>query len=89
MKIIVLDDFFINFGGIDWSPVTRHAELVLHAATDSEEQAIERLRDADGVYTNRFPISERMMECCPKLKLIQTFGTGLDKIDTEAAKRRG
>ncbi|MHB8771477.1 MAG: 2-hydroxyacid dehydrogenase [Syntrophales bacterium] len=45
--------------------------------------------DADFIMTNFAPVTARMIEDSPRLRLIHKWGVGYEKIDTAAAKRRG
>lgn len=45
--------------------------------------------DIDGVIADSEPWCEEVMEAAPKLKVIARYGTGMNTVDTEAAKRRG
>lgn len=86
MRFVILDGFLPNFDGIgmDLGP----HEQVWYPETAPEE-VIPRLQGADGVLTNRMAITAQVMEACPDLKYIGTFGTGYNNIDVAAAKARG
>ena len=55
----------------------------------SEDQVVERLRDATICITNKVPLRTRTLEALPKLKLIAVAATGTDIIDKPAARERG
>ena len=66
------------------------AELVLYdSKPSSEDELISRVRDADIVVTVSHPISRRVIESAPKLKMIAVSFTGYDHIDLQAARERG
>lgn len=88
MKIAVLDGFLVNPGDISWEPIAGQGEFVLHDETDACDTVC-HIGDANAVYTNRCNITAQVMDACPKLKFISTFGTGFNMIDIEAAKARG
>jgi D-3-phosphoglycerate dehydrogenase len=78
------------------SPVNR-IDLYLDAGFEviegnarSEDEMIELMHDADGAHVNTLPLtSRRVLEGCPKLKVISRFGVGVDSIDLEAATELG
>ncbi len=55
----------------------------------SEDQVVERLRDATICITNKVPLRTKALEALPKLKLIAVAATGTDIIDKPAARERG
>jgi D-3-phosphoglycerate dehydrogenase len=56
----------------------------------SEDDLIELLKDADGAQVGVLPLtSRRVLEACPKLKVISRMGVGVDSIDLEAATELG
>ena len=57
--------------------------------TSEAAEMIEKASDADYILCSWAPITGRMIEAAPKLKLIQKYGIGVDKIDLKTAARRG
>lgn len=55
----------------------------------SEEDLLEWIGDIDGVISGDDAFTERVMRAAPKLKVISKWGTGIDSIDREAARRMG
>jgi D-3-phosphoglycerate dehydrogenase len=55
----------------------------------SESELIEFLKDADAAVIGRDPISEKVLQSLPNLKIIAKYGVGLDSIDQEAMGRHG
>lgn len=55
----------------------------------TEAQLMGLVGDYDVIIAGTEKISERVMECAPKLKLISRVGIGLDGVDLLAARRRG
>ena len=47
----------------------------------------EYLADADGAIIGLEPITEDILKCCPKLRIISKYGVGLDNLDHEACRR--
>ena len=60
------------------------------SANISDDELIEAAKDAIGLVVGSGQVvSRKVIESCPKLKLIQTEGVGFDKVDVEAAKEKG
>lgn len=57
--------------------------------TLSEEEAVDFLRDKDGVIAGTEPLTRKVVENSPSLRVISRVGTGLDNVDREAAAERG
>lgn len=47
----------------------------------------EYLADADGAIIGLEPITEEILNCCPKLRIIAKYGVGLDNLDHDACRR--
>jgi D-3-phosphoglycerate dehydrogenase len=54
-----------------------------------EEELAEMVTDFDVLIAGTEPITEKVMSCASKLKLISRVGIGLDSVDLLAAERRG
>jgi len=65
-----------------------HLDLVFAESSEEEERAA-RARDADYILCSWTPVSGQVIEAAGKLKLIQKYGIGVDKIDLKVAARRG
>ncbi len=63
-------------------------ELVFVDTADDAEK-VAKAADADYILCSWTPIPARMIEAAPRLKLIQKYGIGVDKIDLKAAAQRG
>jgi phosphoglycerate dehydrogenase-like enzyme len=57
--------------------------------TSEEGEKIAKAREADYILCSWTPVSGEVIEAAPRLKLIQKYGIGVDKIDLRAAARRG
>ena len=55
----------------------------------TQQELIERTRDAEIVLCNRARIGAAEMDAAPQLRMIAVFATGYDKIDIAAARERG
>ena len=63
--------------------VTRNAELL------TEKELLELMPDIDGVICVDDHFTAKVLEASPKLKVISKWGTGIDAIDLNVAKRLG
>jgi phosphoglycerate dehydrogenase-like enzyme len=45
--------------------------------------------DCEGLFTLRATVDEALLECLPRLRVIARIGTGYERIDVDAAARRG
>lgn len=88
MKIVVLDMFTLTNGDIDWDAFRALGEVTIYENTSPDQRA-ERIGNAEIALSNRTPIDRATMERCPNLRYIGMFATGVNLIDTEAAKERG
>ena len=55
----------------------------------SEERLIELLADIDGAIVGVVPVTARVMESAPRLKVISMHGVGVDHVDLPAAAKLG
>lgn len=87
MKIVVLDRSSV---GMDVSVdcLKELGEVVFYHATPND-QAAERIKDADIVVANKNLLNEQTLKHADKLKLICQFATGYDNVDVNYCKSRG
>lgn len=88
MKIVVLDGYTLNPGDISWEGMEAFGELTVYDRTKAEE-VVERIGDAEVVYTNKTPITKETMDACPGMKFIGVLATGYNIVDVAAAKEKG
>ncbi len=88
MKLVVMDGFTTIRDGLNWDCLKKFGELETYDWTDPED-VLERAKDADAVFTNKVRFGRKEMEALPKLKYIGALSTGMDHIDSEAAKELG
>jgi D-3-phosphoglycerate dehydrogenase / 2-oxoglutarate reductase len=55
----------------------------------TEEEVIEAAKDADGLLNQYAPISRRVIESLPHLKVVSRYGIGVDTVDIPAATENG
>ena len=62
---------------------------LIFAERADEEDRVAKVRNADYLLCSWTPVSTQVIEAGERLKLIQKFGIGVDKIDLETAAQRG
>ena len=60
-----------------------------HGRVLTEDEAIELLRGCVAVAAGTEPLTARLMDALPELRVISRCGVGMDSVDTEAASARG
>lgn len=88
MKIVVLDGYTLNPGDLSWDSLKKLGTLTVYDRTE-EEKAAKRIGEAELIFTNKTPVSNKTMEACPNLKFIGVLATGYNVVDIEAASKRG
>lgn len=88
MKIVVLDGYTLNPGDISWKGMEAFGEVTVYDRTKAED-VVERIGDAEVVYTNKTPITKETMDACPGMKFIGVLATGYNIVDVAAAKEKG
>lgn len=89
MKIVVLDGAALNPGDLCWDWLDKFGPYTVYPRTDSEEEAITRIGDAEIVLTNKTPITCTLLERCKGIRYIGVLATGYNVIDLTAARERG
>lgn len=91
MKIVVLDGYTENPGDLSWGEFEKLGEVTVYdrSSLTDENEAIERIGDADIVYTNKTPVTKKVIDACPNLKMISVLATGYNVVDYEYAKEKG
>lgn len=88
MKIVILDGYTENPGDLSWAGFEAFGSLTVYDRTPSSE-IVERIGDAEVVYTNKTPISKETIAACPQLKFIGVLATGYNVVDVGAAREVG
>lgn len=60
-----------------------------HGRALSEEEAMGLLKDCDGVAAGTEPLTRKVMDACPNLRVISRCGTGMDNVDMAYAAQKG
>ena len=89
MKIVSLDGAALNPGDLSWECFEQFGEVTVFPRTQTDEETIARISDADIVLLNKVPITAEILDACPSVKLICCLATGYNVVDTDAAKQKG
>lgn len=88
MKIVILDGYAANPGDLDYHLLEELGEVVVYPRT-SDEEKVERAKDADIILLNKVQIDANTLAQLPNLKYIGIQATGFNVVDIKAAKERG
>ena len=85
MKIVVLD------GDLDWDGLNALGEVTVYDRTSltDVQEVIERVGDAEVVYTNKTPMPKAVFDACPNIEFVGVLATGYNVVDVAAAKEKG
>ena len=79
-KIVVLDGYTENPGDLSWSGLEALGDLKVYDRTPADK-IVERIGDADIVYTNKTPITKETLDACPNIRFIGVLGAGYSVLD--------
>lgn len=90
MKIVVLDGYTLNPGDLDWGGLENLGDCVVYDRTylTDIEEIINRIGDAEVVYTNKTPMPKEVFDRCSNIKFVGVLATGYNVVDVNAAKER-
>ncbi|MCL6450955.1 MAG: C-terminal binding protein [Acetobacteraceae bacterium] len=88
LKVTITDAPFPNLDVETRALEAIGAEMVICRDT-SEQEILERTRDADGVLVCYAPVGARVIEAMERCRIIARYGIGVDNVDLGAATRRG
>lgn len=91
MKIVVLDGYTLNPGDLSWDGLSHFAsagEFTCFERT-TENELLNRAKDAEILFTNKTHISASILSKLPKLSYIGVLATGTNVVDLVAAKQHG
>ena len=88
MKIVVLDGYTENPGDLSWDPLQELGELTVYDRTPPEA-VLERIGDAEAIYTNKTVLSRELIQAMPSVRFIGVLATGYNVVDVQAARERG
>ncbi|RKM55458.1 D-2-hydroxyacid dehydrogenase [Butyrivibrio sp. X503] len=88
MNVVVADIDSVG-SDMDYSLYDDLGEVTYYPDKITDENAAERLKDAEVLMINKSAISDVILDAAPKLKLICEFATGYDNANIEACNRHG
>ena len=89
MKIVILDGYTENPGDLSWEGFERLGELTVYDRAPADQATVlERIGDAEIVYTNKTLLTREIIQQAPCLKYIGVLATGYNVVDIEAAAER-
>jgi glycerate dehydrogenase len=88
MKIVVLDGYTLNPGDLSWSRLEEMGDVTVYDRTPAEK-IIERIGNAEVIFTNKTPLSRETFTKTPNLRFIGVLATGYNVVDTASAKESG
>ena len=87
MKMVVLDGYTLNPGDLSWEELEKLGDLTVYDRTP-QDLVVERMKDAEIVFTNKTVITDEILSMCPKVKYIGVLATGYNVVDVAAANKR-
>lgn len=88
MKIVVLDGYTLNPGDLSWDELKKLGEVKIYDRTPAD-QTVDRIGDAEIVFTNKTVIDKAVLDACSGVKYIGVLATGYNVVDVEATKEKG
>ena len=85
MKIVVLDGYTLNPGDLNWDGLRKYGEVIVYDRTPADK-VVDRIGDAEVVFTNKTPITKETFEACRSIKYIGVLATGYNIVDVLTAK---
>ena len=91
MKIVVTDGHTENPGDLSWEPLKALGDVTIYEriGLDDEDEVIRRIGDAEIAVINKAPVTRRVLDSCPNLKLIAVTATGFNVVDIAYAREKG
>ena len=80
MKAVILEDYAIQQGDLDWSGVEALVPDVTRYGRTAPEEVVPRIGDAEIVFLNKCRIDETVLARCPKLRWVGIIATGTDNL---------
>ena len=90
MKIVILDGYTLNPGDLSWNEFEKLGQCKVYERTSltNTDEIIERIGDAQIVFTNKTPLPEKVFESCVDIKFVGVLATGYNVVDVNAARSR-
>ena len=88
MKIVVLDAYTLNPGDLTWGRLEELGAVTVYDRTPTDK-VIERIGDAEILFTNKTPITKEILAKVSRVKFIGVLATGYNVVDVAAAREYG
>ena len=90
MKIVALDGYALNPGDLSWAALKNLGECKIYDRTSFTDDAeiISRIGVAHIVFTNKTPLTKKILDACPNVKYIGVLATGYNVVDVAAARAK-
>ena len=88
MKIVITDGSTVFDSTVKADVFNQYGQVVCYPLT-SQEELLDRIRDADILLCNKTQIGKREMDAAENLRYIGIFATGYNNVDTAYAKEKG
>ena len=81
----------MDTGDLSWDGLNALGECTVYDRTSltDVEEVIQRIGDADVVYTNKTPMPKEVFERCPNIRFVGVLATGYNVVDVKTAKEKG
>jgi glycerate dehydrogenase len=83
-----LDGATLNPGDLAWDALAEQGEMTVFERTPPE-LVVERIGDAEAVFTNKTPVTREHIAACPRVRFIGVLATGYNVVDIRAARDKG
>jgi D-3-phosphoglycerate dehydrogenase len=88
-QLVVITDSDLPSGGAEERLLAEAGLETRRAACRSEQDVIDRCAGADALIVQWAPISARVLDALPGVRMVSRLGIGYDMVDVEAATARG
>ena len=88
MILKILDAHADNPGDLSWDNFKKYTDVTVYDRT-TQDEVIERIKDADAIIINKVVITEDILKETPNLKYIGVCATGYNVVDLDACNKRG
>ena len=88
MKIVITDGSTVFDSTVKADVFNQYGQVVCYPLT-SQEELLDRIRDADILLCNKTQIGKREMDAAENLRYIGIFATGYNNVDTAYARQKG
>ena len=89
MRLVVKTDDVVELGDEERALIEGVPARLAERPAATEDALVEQARDADAILTLDEPFTARVIEQLRSCRVISRFGIGVDRVDVEAATRRG